>query len=383
VRCTITEHLLRLIRPLAIAGETILSRRVWVFIIEDGDTRVGYGEAAPLPGFGGEDPAACAAALGKAMAAMTDDVVHAWFARERADAALGHKLEACLRAAPCARHAVESALLDLMAQRQAKPLADLLAGEAVEPRVPVNALLEGDSSFAVLTRAKELLGQGFDAFKLKSTGDPRKDADRLRALRENVGPVATLRLDVNAAWTMEQATAFAEASQGCELEYCEQPLAAADLAGHAQLRKLGHRIALDESVREPGDVARIAAAQAADVVVLKPQFLGGWRATKQAAELAQSHGIGVVLTSALDGAIGRATAAHMAAALGLRGRAHGLATGDLFEQDLVVAPLPLFAGALHLERTPGLGAGKLRADKAPAVTMRKPEAKSRKPEGGI
>ncbi len=374
MRCTITEHLLRLVRPLTTAAGTVLGRRVWVFTIEDGDTRVGYGEASPLPGFGGEDPDACGAALGKAMAALTDDIANTWFARERADAALGHKLEACLRAAPCARHAVETALLDLMAQRQGRPLADLLAGETVDARVPVNALLEGES-FAVLTKAKELLGKGFHVFKLKSSGDPGKDANRLRALRENVGPAAMLRLDANAAWTIEQTTAFAQLSQGVDLEYLEQPLAADDLAGHAQLRKLGHRIALDESVREPGDVARIAAAQAADVVVLKPQFLGGWRATKQAAELAQSHGIGVVLTSALDGAIGRSAAAHMAAALGLRTRAHGLATGDLFEHDLVLAPLPLFAGAIHLERKPGLGAGKLR----PEIQL---QAKGRKPKVG-
>ena len=80
-------------------------------------------------------------------------------------------------------------------------------------------------------------------------------------------------------------------------------------------------------------MARVAAVQAADAIVLKPQFLGGWRATLQAAELARSLGLDVVLASAMDGAIGRANAAHMAAALKLTSRAHGLATDQARRDD--------------------------------------------------
>ena len=112
-------------------------------------------------------------------------------------------------------------------------------------------------------------------------------------------------------------------------------------------------------MRKPSDVAHIAAAQAADVIVLKPMFLGGWRPTRQSAELALSQGLEVVISTAIDGSIGRAHATHMAAALGLGRRAQGLATGQLLAGDLTEAPLQPIAGAIGLVDRPGLGIGRL------------------------
>jgi O-succinylbenzoate synthase len=95
-------------------------------------------------------------------------------------------------------------------------------------------------------------------------------------------------------------------------------------------------------------------------VVLKPMFLGGWRPTKQAAELAASCGLGVVITTALEGAIGRAHATHMAAAIGLNERAQGLGTGILIAEDLTAQPLVVLQGVIPIPQSPGLGIGSLR-----------------------
>jgi o-succinylbenzoate synthase len=357
VRVTVTEHLLPLIAPLETSHGMIERRVVWMLALEDEAGRVGLGEAAPLPAFGGEDPMTCQEILGDMLPILDEDFILSWLTRGRADAALGIRLERLLAKAPCARSAVEGALIDLLAQRENLSVAECLAGGPGLDRVPVNALISG--SLPEIERvATERLAEGYTSFKLKIGGDVFADARRLRALRQCVGTEASIRVDANGAWDRKQAQFFLESAREQNLEFCEQLIHPDDLSGLAQLRKAtGVLIAADEAIRQPSDVARLASAQAVDIVCLKPMFLGGWRPTRQAAELAHSQGVEVVLTSAIDGCVGRAHATHMAAALGLGRRAQGLATGRLLAADLTANPLRPVRGAIPIPDTPGLGIG--------------------------
>lgn len=356
MRVTVTEHLLPLVAPLETSHGVIERRVVWVVALEDENGRIGLGEAAPLPAFGGEDPMTTHEVLSQALPLLDGDFVLSWLERGRADAALG-RLERMLAAAPCARSAVEGALIDLLAQRQDQSVAECLAGGPALERVPVNALVSGTLP-DIERSATERLAEGFTSFKLKVGGDVFADARRLRILRQTVGADAHIRVDANGSWDRKQAQFFVESARDQRLEYCEQLLHPDDLEGLAHLRKAtGVRIAADEAIRQPSDVARLAAAQAVDVVCLKPMFLGGWRATKQAADLATSQGLEVVLTSSIDGCVGRAHATHIAAALGLSRRAQGLATGRLLAADLTATPLRPVRGAIPIPETAGLGIG--------------------------
>ena len=360
MRCTLTEHLLPLAEPFVTAIGTVTRRVVWVVAIADDAGHIGLGEAAPLPVFGGEDPLTCGETLRTALPQLTADSILAWLDRGRPDAAIG-RLEPLLAKAPCARSAIEGALIDLLSQRLGQPVAETLAGGPSLDSVPVNVVLGGPKE-AVVLQAERHLARGFTCFKLKAGGDAGADLFRLRALREVLGPGPSIRVDANGAWTLERARDFLDAGREHNLEYCEQPLPVADLEGSAALRKgTGILIAIDEGVRHPSDVARIAAAQAADLIVLKPMFLGGWRATRQATDLARSQGLEVVISTAIDGSVGRAHATHMAAALGLGRRAQGLATGGLLAGDLTDAPLQPISGSIGILDRPGLGIGRLLA----------------------
>lgn len=286
--------------PLATAIGTIRERTVW--LVEAGDGGLaGWGEAAPLPGFGGEPPERCELHLERAAAAGSAAAIPA--------------------DAPCARAAVQGALADLAARRAGRPLA-------VRPgAVALNALAGSDADAAAAAGAR--------AVKLKSCGDPVADAARLRALRLRL-PGAAFRLDANGAWDRAGAHAFARLAAGL-VEYVEQPLPAADLAGCAELRAAGLRIALDEGVRGPADLARAIALRACDAVVLKPNWLGGAEAVAALARMAQGA-VRVVLSSALGSAVERLHAAHLALALGLPGP-HGLATGGLLRRDVATVPM--------------------------------------------
>ncbi|GDY13641.1 chloromuconate cycloisomerase [Planctomycetota bacterium] len=343
-------------RPLRTATGTVAIRRVWILSIGDGSGLVGLGEAAPLQDFGGELIPACEKALKTALPLLTDEFVHGWLDRARADAPLG-QLERVLAQTPCARSAVEGALLDLLAQLGGTPLAELLS-PSYTPFLPVNAL--ADAGIGQMSSALQAIASGYRTIKIKASADPAETSNALIKLRGQVGPEVALRVDANAAWNGDQAVRFAEATRLVDLEYLEQPLPVGDLQGMAALRlRTGMKIAVDESVRTPADVGRVGAAQAADIVVLKPAFLGGWRPIKQAAQLARTCGLEVVVTTAMDSAVGRAHATHIAAALGLEHRAQGLSTGELLVADSTSEPLKPSAGDIAIHARPGLGIGEL------------------------
>ena len=178
--------------------------------------------------------------------------------------------------------------------------------------------------------------------------DLAQDADRLAAVRESMGPDARIRIDANAAWTLEEALealpVLERAAGG--LEYAEQPCASIeDLA--ALRRALDVPIAADESVRRAEDPLRVARAEAADVLVMKVQPLGG---VQRCLELAEQAGLPVVVSSALETSVGLSAGLALAAALPELPHACGLATAALLTGDVTPEPLHAAEGAIPARR---------------------------------
>ena len=136
---------LALRRPLRTAHGTILRRDGFWVSARSVAGLWGFGEAAPLPGFGTESLEACRVTLERLSRSLVEVEIDA-------DALLGRGLSALLdleplREAPAAAHGLELALLDLLAQERALPLARLLHPLAAT-EVPVNATLGAESASA-------------------------------------------------------------------------------------------------------------------------------------------------------------------------------------------------------------------------------------------
>jgi O-succinylbenzoate synthase len=175
--------------------------------------------------------------------------------------------------------------------------------------------------------------------------------DRLRALRAVVGPEPRLRIDAGGAWDLETATERVEAIHRFRIEYVEQPLAAWDLTGHAELRRrVGVPIALDETIDSEGAARAALAEGAADVIVVKPARVGGLEATIRIVEAASASGASVVLGTFFETGVGIAAALRIAALLRDRRPApaatHGLATAGLLVHDLLALPLRIDKGRM-------------------------------------
>ena len=355
----IHERSLPMRKPFRTSQGSIRVRRGWVLVVQDESGNAGYGEASPLPQFGGEDPLTCREALSVAIDSLPR-IAERYLVNDRPHGGLG-PLERMLRTAPVARSAVEAALLDLMAQRKGISVAALLAGDGpVAESIPVNAVLGGSDSDELAEAASRLVATGWRTLKLKVGANPEHAIEQVKALREWVGDRIAIRVDANGAWDHDAAKRFLEGTADSQLEYLEQPLPAEDIDGMATLRRMSITpIAADESVHDAAAIALIAAKQAADLVIVKPTALGGWKPTQQVCKLAADTGISTVITTFLDGSIGRAIATHMAAVLDLGGRAQGLGTGPLLAGDLTDSPIPVRDGALMIPEAPGLGVGTL------------------------
>lgn len=201
-------------------------------------------------------------------------------------------------------------------------------------RIPINATVPAVDA----ARVPEVLARfpGARTAKVKVAEPGQALADDVARVEAVRALVPTVRVDANGGWSVEEAVrANTALTAGGPLEYLEQPCATvAELA--TLRRRIDTPIAADESIRKADDPLAIANAGAADIAVLKVAPLGGVSALLS---IADQIGIPVVISSAIDSAIGIAAGLHAAAALPDLRHACGLGTGSLFVED-VTEPVP-------------------------------------------
>src|SRR5512145_3483133 len=175
--------------------------------------------------------------------------------------------------------AIDTALCDLQARMLNISLAQLLGGDTAQP-IDVHATIGTSTIEATCTAARQAIDQGFRCIKIKvgSAGTPGAELERIDAIRQAIGPQARLRVDANGAWSVKAAIAILRAAARYNLDLVEQPVAADDLEGMRRVRaSVDIPIAADESVWGTEQARRVIAAEAADLLVVKPMLAGGPR----------------------------------------------------------------------------------------------------------
>jgi len=180
---------------------------------------------------------------------------------------------------------------------------------------------------------------GVKTFKVKVGNDLAEDLARVNVIR-NLQPQAKIRIDVNGLWSVDKAEAFLSAVG--DIEYVEQPCATIE-----ELRELKSRTSVkivgDEVLRKAADPFAIDFTGAIDYLMLKVQPLGG---IKRAHALAEHHNLPVVVSSALESAIGINYGLTLAASFETMNFNCGLGTGSLLAAD--VAHLPIVDGKIEI-----------------------------------
>ncbi len=241
--------------------------------LETDEGLIGVGEVVPLPRFNGQSVESVTAAIEQYMRPyiVGEDPFRMNRILDRAGRAVAGNMPALC--------AVDLALHDLVARALGRPVVDLLGGPVRDRVVAVIEMPIEDPERSA-ARALALVADGFRAFKPKVGRDPLDDAGRLAAIRGAVGEGVTLRVDVNQAWTADQAIGFLRESDrlGVGLELIEQPVPRWDLEGLARIRsRTDVPVMVDESVFTPQDAMRVIRAGAADIINIKQNKSGGLR----------------------------------------------------------------------------------------------------------
>ncbi|WP_006244369.1 o-succinylbenzoate synthase [Mycolicibacterium tusciae] len=203
-------------------------------------------------------------------------------------------------------------------------------------RIPINATVPAVAADQVPEVLARFPGARTAKVKVAEPGQSlAADVARVNAVRALVPAV---RVDANGGWTVDEAVVAAAAlSADGSLEYIEQPCATVpELA--ALRRRIDVLIAADESIRKADDPLHVVRSKAADVAVLKVAPLGG---VAPMLEIADRIDIPIVVSSALDSAVGIGRGLLAAAALPDLRYACGLGTGGLFVDDIAEPAVPV------------------------------------------
>jgi o-succinylbenzoate synthase len=322
----ISSASLRLRRPFVASWGSVVERELLVLELSDLDGMIGYGEAAPLPGYDGVSVDEVRVALEACRGLLERDGTLAECAE--------------MTVLPQALAAVDLALWDLRGRRARQPVWRLLGAESA-PAVEVNYTIGATDRAGAAAEAAAARGAGFRCVKVKvGVGD---DAGRIAAVRAAAGPEMAIRLDANGVWSVEEAEATLRVLAPAGIELCEEPV-----SGASEVRRLQAPVpvALDESALDALD------ERVADAVCLKVARCGGITGLVTAARRARAAGYEVYLASTLDGPLGIAAALHAAAVI-RPDRPCGLATLGLFDNPS--APFPVRDGVITAPSGLGLG----------------------------
>lgn len=268
------------------------------------------------------------------------------------------KIEPAVKGFLDSKAAIEMACVDLAARIAGLPVHAYLGG-AVKERLLFNAwigILPPDEA------ARETLAwknKGFRSAKIKVGGNIEADRDRVKAVREAVGPDFQLRIDANAGYDADTSIKLAKSVAEFGLQLFEQPVPDHDIAGMARVRReanaVGVPIMADESVLDHASLIRIIKADAADIVKVKVMKQGGFLNTRRMIATAEAAGIRCVVGHGFG--LGINTMAEIMLAATSSNVLDGLeCVGPLkTADDIVTHKLDLSSGSLALPGGPGLG----------------------------
>lgn len=225
-----------------------------------------------------------------------------------------------------ARSGVDMALYDLVGKSRGVPVF-LLLGGAYRTEFELLTNLYHKTPQAMADACRDFARRGFKGLKVKvgdvllSRGWSRDhimaELAKLDAALEATPRDVYIDADANQGWESPQWTvALLSRYRGRDNLSIEQPLAYADLDGHAHVRRAGIApVILDESVWSAKAMLQIARLGACDRIVLKLNRLGGFFEAAKVIAICESGGVGVSVDTNPSTLVGDTACCHIAATI--------------------------------------------------------------------
>jgi len=255
---------------------------------------------------------------------------------------------------PSAKAAIDIALHDIMGKTAKTPLCKLLGG--FRDTVLTDLTLGIKKPEEMAEDAVRAVRRGFKALKVKVGVDPEEDFERVRNIREAVGPDIAIRIDANQGWTVTQAIRVLNRLERFDIEFAEQPLAANEIKGLAEIRRRSSiPVMADESVQSPEDALNLIRQDAVDLINIKLMKSGGIHKARKIAAVAEAAKVPCMIGCMGESTVGITAGVQLAAAI------RNIQYADL-DSDILIKDKLVLEGGAKLEGSkrmppekPGLG----------------------------
>ena len=278
------------------------------------------------------------------------------------------KMDKFVYANTVAKAGVDYALHDIIGKKLGVPLYKLLgASKPYFDKIPTRASVGIDDPKAMAEKAAMLHEMGFGGIKMKVGLEPIKDIERVKAIRDAIGPDMLIDIDVNGAYRAKEAVYMLRRVQDCGNIIVEQPVGRDDYEGMKYVReRVDIPIGACEAALSQQQIMRLIRMDACDFFNFKPTRSGGIFPAKQVMHMAEAAGKFIVLSEQLGSSVELSAVGHLAFstptimipggyAAGVMGMA-GRFTTEGSDADIVDNPMQVKGGCL-LPPTdnPGLG----------------------------
>jgi muconate cycloisomerase len=340
---------LPMLKPVVMAGEEVRRADNVLVRVEADDGLVGWGEAASAPVMTGDTLESIVSAVNYLSSAL--------HGRDPADISGARTAMNCrMYGNHGAKAAIEIALHDLTGRVTGKPVHALL-GQIKRSRMLLLGVIGGGDYDGDLHDAEKKKAMGFTAYKIKVGIDtPENDAARTCAICKMLGGGMLISADANQGYSTEKALDYVRAVKGSGLNFFEQPVAADNLSGMAQVAAATViAVGADEGIHSLDDIRHHHERKAARGVSLKAIKLGGITALVEAGRLAAQLDMSVNISCKTgESSIACAAALHAASVLPDIAWALTLTHTELVE-DISTAPVVTANGHVDVLNRPGLG----------------------------
>ena len=341
------------IRPHKLSVATMNTQTLVLVRVRCDDGIDGWGEATTIGGlnYGEESPESIKTNIDTYIAPLLLGMDAGEVAKAMA------KVRKTIQGNRFAKCAIETALLDAQARRLRVPLSELLGGR-VRDALPVAwTLASGDTSRDIQEAEQMLESRRHRIFKLKiGLRAVEQDVAHVLSIKRALGERASVRVDVNQAWSEAEAVRGIAALEAGGIDLIEQPVKAGNVAALARLkRRFDVAIMADEALHGPDDAMTLARADAADVFAVKITQSGGLLPANEVATVARLSGIGLYGGTMLEGGIGTAATAHLCATFAELAWDTELFGPLLLTREVLAEPLVYRDYMLQVPTGPGLG----------------------------
>jgi L-alanine-DL-glutamate epimerase-like enolase superfamily enzyme len=260
---------------------------------------------------------------------------------------------------PFTKSGIEIALWDILGKAAGLPVYRLLGG-AVRTQVPIKMSVSGAGPARAAELASWAMNRGLKALKVKVGIEPAGDLERVKAVRQAIGPSVRLGVDANGGWSVRAAIdTIRRMAADSHVYFAEQPVPPVDVQWMADVRRnVPVPVMADESCYTLQDAMALTRAGAADILSVYVGKGGGIGPARKIAAVAEAAGLTCTVGSNLELGIASAAMAHLATAtpgIGAEEFPCDILGPLAYEHDLLSEDLVFENGCIQAPNGPGLG----------------------------